>query len=84
MKNRKTLKMVQLAILTAIVLIFAFTPLGYLKTPAVEITFLKKANGFILLFVQMMSKLHMKQLSQQELLPFPLRESLNSILLQKN
>ena len=40
MKNRKTLKMVQLAILTAIVLIFAFTPLGYLKTPAVEITFL--------------------------------------------
>ena len=40
MKNRKTLKMVQLAILTAIVLIFAFTPLGYLNTPAVEITFL--------------------------------------------
>ncbi len=40
MKNRKTLKMVQLAILTAIVLIFAFTPIGYLKTPAVEITFL--------------------------------------------
>ncbi|MBR3691236.1 MAG: ECF transporter S component [Clostridia bacterium] len=40
MRNRKTLEMVQLAILTAIVVIFAFTPIGYLKTPAVEITFL--------------------------------------------
>lgn len=40
MRNSKTLQMAQLAILTAIVFVFAFTPLGYLKTPAVEITFL--------------------------------------------
>lgn len=36
----KTRQMVQLAILTAIMLIFAFTPIGYLKIGFVEITFM--------------------------------------------
>ena len=33
-------KMVQMAILAAIIILMAFTPLGYLRTPALEITFL--------------------------------------------
>ena len=33
-------KMVRLAILAAIIVLMAFTPLGYLRTPALEITFL--------------------------------------------
>ena len=42
MKNTSisTGKMVRLAILVAIILIMAYTPLGYLKTPTVEITFI--------------------------------------------
>lgn len=41
MKNRsKTLRMVQLALLIAVELIFAYTPLGYLKPAGLEITFL--------------------------------------------
>lgn len=40
MKNRKTLEMVQMAVLTAILLIMAFTPLGYLKTLGLEISLL--------------------------------------------
>lgn len=40
MKNTKTKRMVQMAILVAIMLIFAFTPLGYFKAGAVEITFM--------------------------------------------
>ncbi len=38
--TQKTKKTVQLAILAAIILIFAFTPLGYLKVGAIEITFI--------------------------------------------
>ena len=38
--SAKTLRMVQLAILAAITLIFAFTPLGYLKVGIIEITFM--------------------------------------------
>ena len=38
MRSTKTIKMAQMAILIAIVLIMAFTPLGYLKTPMVEIS----------------------------------------------
>ena len=34
MKKNKTLEMVQLAVLIAIMLILAFTPLGYLDLPA--------------------------------------------------
>lgn len=40
MKNTKTRQMVQLAILTAIILIMAFTPLGYLRVATMTITFL--------------------------------------------
>ncbi len=40
MKNSKTKAMTQTAILAAIILIMAFTPLGYLKTPGLEITFI--------------------------------------------
>jgi len=40
MKNRKTLEMAQLAILIAIILIMSFTPLGYLRTPALSISLL--------------------------------------------
>ncbi|MBQ8577995.1 MAG: ECF transporter S component [Clostridia bacterium] len=40
MKNTKIRQMVQLAILTAIVLVLAFTPLGYLKIGTMTITFL--------------------------------------------
>lgn len=38
--NPKTLKMVQTAILAAIIIVMAFTPLGYLKIGTVEITFI--------------------------------------------
>jgi len=38
--NTKTLRMVQLAVLAAILLIMAFTPLGYLRIGPVSITFL--------------------------------------------
>ena len=38
--SSRTQKMVQLAILVAIMLIFAYTPLGYLKVGAIEITFM--------------------------------------------
>ena len=49
--STRTLKMVQLAILVAIILIFAYTPLGYLKVGAIEITFmvLPVAIGAIML-----------------------------------
>lgn len=40
MKNKKTLEMVQLAVLIAIILIMAFTPLGYLRTAGLEISLL--------------------------------------------
>lgn len=40
MKNTKTLKLAQLALLVAIVLIMAYTPLGYLRTVGLEISFL--------------------------------------------
>lgn len=38
--NSQTLKMVQMAILIAIMLVFAFTPIGYLKVGFIEITFM--------------------------------------------
>ena len=38
--NTRTLKMVQLALFIAIIILMAFTPIGYIKTPAVEITLL--------------------------------------------
>ncbi len=38
--QRSTLKLTQLAILVAILLLFAFTPFGYIKMPGVEITLL--------------------------------------------
>lgn len=40
MNKQSIRKMAQTAILTAIMLIFAFTPLGYFKTAGVEITFM--------------------------------------------
>lgn len=40
MNNKKTLEMVQLSVLMAIILIMAFTPLGYLKTVGLEISLL--------------------------------------------
>lgn len=40
MKNKKVLKMAQMAILAAIIILMAFTPLGYLRTPIVQITFI--------------------------------------------
>lgn len=40
MKNKKTLEMVQMAVLMAIILIMAFTPLGYLRTAGLEISLL--------------------------------------------
>ena len=40
MKNSKTLKMVQLTILIAIVLLMSFTPVGYLRTAGLEISLL--------------------------------------------
>lgn len=49
--NTRTQKMVQMAILVAIMLIFAYTPLGYLKAGPIEITFmvLPVAIGAIIL-----------------------------------
>lgn len=38
--SSKTLKLVQLGVLAAIMLIFAFTPIGYLKAGAIEISFM--------------------------------------------
>ena len=38
--SAKTVKMVQLAILAALILVMAFTPLGYLKVGVVSITFI--------------------------------------------
>ena len=38
--SKRTLQMVQMAILTAILLVMAFTPLGYLKVGPLSITFL--------------------------------------------
>ena len=40
MKNTKTLYMVEMALLIAIIILMAFTPIGYLRTPGVEITFI--------------------------------------------
>ncbi len=40
MKNTKTLYMVEMALLISIIILMAFTPLGYLRTPGVEITFI--------------------------------------------
>lgn len=39
-RHLKTLRMVQMAVLLALMILFAFTPLGYLRTPLVEITFM--------------------------------------------
>ena len=39
-KKNKTRKLTQMALLTAIILLMAFTPLGYLRTGVVEITFI--------------------------------------------
>jgi len=39
-QNNKTLKMVQTAVLAAIIILMAYTPIGYLKTGVVEISFL--------------------------------------------
>lgn len=36
----RTIKLVQLALFTAIILIMAFTPIGYIRTPGLEITLL--------------------------------------------
>jgi uncharacterized membrane protein len=36
--NQRTIKMVQLALFTAIIILMTFTPIGYIKTPALEIT----------------------------------------------
>ena len=38
--SRRTRYMVELALMIAIIFIMAFTPLGYLKTPGLSITFL--------------------------------------------
>lgn len=40
MKNTKILKLTQLSLLSAIILVMAYTPIGYLKTPGLEISFL--------------------------------------------
>lgn len=40
MKNSKTLKMVQMTILIAIVLLMSFTPIGYLRTAGLEVSLL--------------------------------------------
>ncbi len=36
--NFRTMRMVQLALFIAIIILMAFTPIGYIKTPALEIT----------------------------------------------
>ena len=38
MKDKKIVEMAQMAVLTAIILIMAFTPLGYLRTAGLEIS----------------------------------------------
>lgn len=38
--RQKTLKLTETAILTAVIILFAFTPFGYLKMPGIEITFI--------------------------------------------
>lgn len=38
--NKKTLFMVKLALMTALIFVMAFSPLGYLRTPGLTITFL--------------------------------------------
>lgn len=50
-QSKKTLQLVQMAVLTAIIILMAFTPLGYLKIGVVSITFLMipVAIGAILL-----------------------------------
>ncbi|MED9904524.1 MAG: ECF transporter S component [Lachnospiraceae bacterium] len=40
MRNSKVTKMVQMAILIAIILLMAFTPIGYIRTGALSITFI--------------------------------------------
>ena len=40
MKNRKTLRMTELALFTALVILMSFTPLGYFRTAGLEITLL--------------------------------------------
>lgn len=40
MHNTKTLKLVQIAILLAVLLVMSFTPLGYLKTAGLEVSLL--------------------------------------------
>ncbi len=49
--REKTLKLVQMGVLTAILIVFAFTPIGYLKVGIIEITFMTipVAVGAILL-----------------------------------
>ena len=59
MKNRKTLRMTELALFTALVILMSFTPLGYFRTAGLEITLLcipvavgaavlgKKAGAFL-------------------------------------
>ena len=39
-KKQRTLRLVELALLVAIEILMSFTPLGYLKTPVIEITFM--------------------------------------------
>lgn len=36
--NNRTIRMVQLALFTAIIILMTFTPIGYIKTPGLEIT----------------------------------------------
>lgn len=38
MKDKKVVEMAQMAVLTAIILIMAFTPLGYLRTGGLEVS----------------------------------------------
>lgn len=40
MKNQKVLWLTQMGVLAAIMVVFAFTPLGYLKTAGIEISFM--------------------------------------------
>ena len=40
MKNKRTLKMVQMAILIAVLLVMSYTPLGYLKIGLLSISLL--------------------------------------------
>lgn len=40
MRNERTRRIVRLALLTAIIAVMAFTPLGYIRTPTIEITLL--------------------------------------------